>query len=80
MEQDAKEKSYSEKQLVSNLLDVLYRRNRTKENSVVGEKTVIVHLEGKDYVFHDNQVAEQFKKEAMNLINTDHAEIFLEEP
>ena len=80
MEQDAKEKSYSEKQLVSNLLDVLYRRNRTKEESVVGGKTVIVHLEGKDYVFHDNQVAEQFKKEAMNLINTDHAEIFLEEP
>ena len=80
MEQDAKEKSYSEKQLVSNLLDVLYRRNRTKEDPVVREKTVIVHLEGKDYVFHDNQVAEQFKKEAMNLINTDHAEIFLEEP
>jgi hypothetical protein len=80
MEQDAKEKSYSEKQLVGNLLDVLYRRNRTKENSEVGEKTVIVHLEGKDYVFHDNRVSEQFKKEAMNLINTDHAEIFLEEP
>lgn len=80
MELDAKEKSYSEKQLVGNLLDVLYRRNRTKENSEVGEKTVIVHLEGKDYVFHDNRVSEQFKKEAMNLINTDHAEIFLEEP
>ena len=80
MEQVAKEKSYSEKQLVGNLLDVLYRRNRTKENAKVGEKTVIVHLEGKDYVFHDNHVAEQFKKEAMNLINTDHAEIFLEEP
>lgn len=80
MELDAKEKSYSEKQLVGNLLDVLYRRNRTKENSEVGEKTVIVHLEGKDYVFHDSCVSEQFKKEAMNLINTDHAEIFLEEP
>jgi hypothetical protein len=80
MELDAKEKSYSEKQLVGNLLDVLYRRNRTKENPIVGEKTVIVHLEGKDYVFHDNRVSEQFKKEAMNLINTDHAEIFLEEP
>lgn len=80
MELDAKEKSYSEKQLVGNLLDVLYRRNRTKENSEVGEKTVIVHLEGKDYVFHDSRVSEQFKKEAMNLINTDHAEIFLEEP
>ncbi len=80
MELDAKEKSYSEKQLVGNLLDVLYRRNRTKENPIVGEKTVIVHLEGKDYVFRDNRVSEQFKKEAMNLINTDHAEIFLEEP
>lgn len=80
MELDAKEKSYSEKQLVGNLLDVLYRRNRTKENPEVGEKTVIVHLEGKDYVFHDSRVSEQFKKEAMNLINTDHAEIFLEEP
>lgn len=80
MELDAKEKSYSEKQLVGNLLDVLYRRNRTKENPIVGEKTVIVHLEGKDYVFHDSRVSEQFKKEAMNLINTDHAEIFLEEP
>ncbi|MBR6370598.1 MAG: AAA family ATPase [Bacteroidaceae bacterium] len=78
-EKDTKEKTYAEKQLVGSLLEVLYRRNRKKDIGAESEKTVI-HLEGKDYVFQDKKVAEQFRKEALNLVNTDHAEIFLEEP
>lgn len=78
-EKEAKEKTYAEKQLVGSLLEVLYRRNRKKDTGTESEKTVI-HLEGKDYVFQDKKVAEKFLKEALNLMNTDHAEIFLEEP
>lgn len=79
-EKDAKEKSYSEKQLTGTLLDVLYRRNRKKEEGSGKSKTTVVHLEGKDYVFKSEKSANQFRKEAMNLLETDHAELFLEEP
>ena len=78
-EKDTREKTYAEKQLVGSLLEVLYRRNRKKDTGEGSEKTVI-HLEGKDFVFQDKKVAEQFRKEALNLVNTDHAELFLEEP
>lgn len=81
-EKDAPEKTYSEKQLVLNLLDTLYRRNIEKNNNVVDniKDVVVIHLEGKDYVFKNNIIAAQFYNEATNLLYTDHAEIFLEEP
>lgn len=79
-EKEANERSYSEKQLVGTLLDVLYRRNRKKDVTDGNGSTTVVHLEGKDYVFQNDITASQFRKEAMNLLRTDHAEIFLEEP
>lgn len=79
-EKESKEKTYSGKQLVQSLLDVLYQRNlrKAEDNSV--DKKTIVHLEGKDYVFQNENAAREFKKKALHYLNTDHAEIFLEEP
>ena len=79
-EKGSKEKSYSDKQLVSSLLDVLYKRNYQKQVEPLDLQKTVVHLEGKDFVFSDSKVAEQFRKESSRLLNTDHAEVFLEEP
>ena len=79
-EKTAKEKTYSGKQLVYSLLDVFYLRHfRVNEPNSSGKRS-IVHLEGRDYVFLNDVDAGKFKKEAANHLNTDHAEIFLEEP
>lgn len=78
-EKDTRDKTYSDKQLVNNLLDILYQRNFKKDNEDTNARNV-VHLEGKDFVFRDEKVASQFKKEAEFLLYTDHAEVFLEEP
>ena len=80
-EKTEKEKTFSEKQLSNNLLNVLYERifNDVDEKDVYGNP-VIVHIEGKDYVFPNDKSAAKFKKSADKLLNTNHAEIFLEEP
>lgn len=77
---ESKEKSYSEKQLVSNLLNLLYHRNQKKETEHTKDIPVVIHMEGKDFLFKDRKVSLQFTMEASNLIFTDHAEIYLEEP
>ena len=77
-EKEAGEKTYSEKQLVGSLLDILYKRNY-KENNGDGER-IVVHMEGKDFVFQSEKEAKLFKNEARHFLNTDHAEVFLEEP
>lgn len=75
------DKTYAEKQLTNNLLDILYKRNFEKEDkNHVAEDNVVVHLGGKDYVFKSSSIASQFSREAGFLMDTDHAEIFLEEP
>lgn len=79
-EKEAREKTYTEKQFTGGLLDVLYRRNYDKEKVVEMHEGVVVHIEGKDYLFRSEKMAEQFKKEASNYLYTDHSEIFLEEP
>lgn len=77
------EKTYSEKQFTYNLLDILYRRNHEMEKErnaqPIGEN-VVIHIGGRDYVFLSEKAAKQFSKEAGHLMNTDHAEVFLEEP
>ena len=80
-EKTEKEKTFSEKQLSYNLLNVLYERifNNVDEKNAYGNP-VVVHKEGKDYVFPNDKSATKFKKYADNLLNTNHAEIFLEEP
>ena len=74
-----KEKTLSEKQLSYNLLNVLYERVFNDGNKDSGE-SVIVHIDGKDFVFHDNKMAARFKRNADCLLKTNHAEVFLEEP
>ena len=63
------------------MLNVLYERifNNVDEKNVYGNP-VIVHIEGKDNVFPNDKSAVKFKKSADRLLNTNHAEIFLEEP
>ena len=75
------DKTLAKKQLNKNLLSVLYQRTYNKKT--VGpdlNAARVVHMEGQDYVFNNAKAAEQFIKEAGYLLNTDHAEIFLEEP
>ena len=79
-EKEADERSFSDKQLVSSLLDILYKRSYKENSGRDNVETTVIHMEGKDYVFYDSKVAENFKKEASRFLNTDHAEIFLEEP
>lgn len=75
------DKTLAKKQLNKNLLSVLYQRNYNKEYVGSNLNAVrVVHMEGQDYVFNNAKAAEQFIKEAGYLLNTDHAEIFLEEP
>lgn len=79
-EKNDKDKSFSEKQIVTNLLDILYKRiYKEEEHDNIGKKD-IVHFEGKDYIFHSKDAAQQFHREAKNFLYTDHAEVFLEEP
>lgn len=78
-EKESREKSYAEKQLQSHLMDALYERNYHKSADGNNDK-IIVHLEGRDFVFATEKDAKQFRKEAGSLLKTDHAEIFLEEP
>jgi len=80
VEKETNEKSFSDKQLANNLLDILYQRYYDKQTDFSSEKKTIVHLKGRDFVFSDGDQAKQFKKGAMRLLLTDHAEIFLEEP
>ena len=79
-EKAPKDKSFSEKQLAANLLDILYKRNfdMTAERETSGKH--IAHIEGKDFVFHSVQSASLFIDEARQFLLTDHSEIFLEEP
>lgn len=75
------DKTLAKKQLNKNLLSVLYQRMYNKKT--VGpdlNAARVVHLEGQDFVFNNIKAAGQFVKEAGYLLNTDHAEIFLEEP
>lgn len=75
------DKTLAKKQLNKNLLSVLYQRTYDKETISSNLNAVrVVHMEGQDYVFNNDKAAEQFIKEASYLLDTDHAEIFLEEP
>lgn len=80
-ENKEQEKNFSERQFINNLLDILYKRHfwEVNNDNRTTEQTVI-HKNGKDYVFHNEKAAKGFEKEASYLLNTDHAEIFLEEP
>ena len=78
-EQEVREKSFSEKEMVNNLLDILYQRNY-KRTDVAGKNKKVVHMEGKDFLFHSEEGAAKFQKEVASMLRTDHAEIFLEEP
>ena len=80
VEKETNEKSFSDKQLANNLLDILYQRYYDKQTDFSSEKKTIVHLKGRDFVFSDGDQAKQFKKGAMRHLLTDHAEVFLEEP
>ncbi len=75
------DKTYAEKQFTNNLLEILYQRNFKKEKVMQNSKdTIVVHMGGKDYVFFSDKIAKQFSEEAKYLLETDHAEVFLEEP
>ena len=78
-EQEVREKSFSEKEMVNNLLDILYQRNY-KRTGDSGKNKKVVHIEGKDFLFHSVDGALKFQKEVASMLRTDHAEIFLEEP
>lgn len=80
-EKCTKDKSYSEKQFVTSLLDILYKRNyekASKESNAIEKR--VVHFRGKDFVFENTEASKQFEKEVKNHLLTDHAEVFLEEP
>lgn len=75
------EKNFSERQFINNLLDILYERAFDENNSTsTNALQTVIHKNGKDYVFHDEKQTRQFEKEVDGFLNTDHAEIFLEEP
>lgn len=80
VEKSSRERSFSGKQLVSSLLDILYLRYFNKQRGNLDEKKTIVHIEGRDFVFADVAMSKKFQKGASQLLLTDHAEIFLEEP
>lgn len=72
-----RDKTYSDKQFEENLLNILYKRyNKGFKNT----QTKIIHIGGKDFVFKDEVLAKQFEKRANYLLQTDHVEVFLEEP
>lgn len=79
-EGEPKERSFSDKQLTSSLLDILYQRFFDKQNDFSNNNKTIIHMEGRDFVFSDVEMAKHFKKTAHQHLLTDHAEIFLEEP
>jgi len=83
-EKDSKDKSLSEKLLVYNLLDTLYKRHYEKvgQSDLVPmeDEKEIVHIEGRDYVFEQKAMSDIFTREADDLLRTNHAEVFLEEP
>lgn len=81
VEKKEKEKTLSEKQLSYNLLNILYERifKNIGENQKSGGN-IIISMEGKDFVFPDTESAKKFKRDSNNLLRTNHAEIFLEEP
>lgn len=80
-ERQEKDKTFTEKQFIQNLLDILYKRNYNKKIADKNDvKRVIVHKEGKDYVFNSQIAASDFQKEADAHLLTDHVEVFLEEP
>ena len=80
VENETNEKSFSDKQLANNLLDILYQRYYDKQTDFSGKNKTIIHIEGRDFVFSDGEIAKKFKKGAMQMLMTDHAEVFLEEP
>lgn len=80
VESETNEKSFSDKQLANNLLDILYQRYYNKQTDFSGNNKTITHLEGRDFVFSDGEIGKKFKKGALQLLMTDHAEVFLEEP
>ena len=79
-EESEKEKTFAEKQFTNNLLEIIYKRNFKDITDDNTKETVVVHKDGKDFVFQSKETADRFNKEANYLLKTDHAEIFLEEP
>lgn len=79
-ESRGKEKTFGEKQLNNNLLEILYKRNYKEPKTDGNRKTIVVHKDGKDFLFQSQETADRFNKETDSLLKTDHAEVFLEEP
>ena len=80
-ERKEKEKTYSERQFVYNLLDILYKRSHDAHPAAdAGQESVVIHIEGRDFVFRDHKNAQSFVRSFERFIYTDHSEIFLEEP
>lgn len=75
--------SYEQKEERKELLSILYHRlNDYKlqigKNHIVRPETVTI--EGFNFSFSNKETANRFQQSYFNYINTDHSEIFLEEP
>lgn len=79
-ERKQKDKSYSERSFLYNLLDTVYKRIHKSEDDTNDSKPAVVHIEGRDFVFHSEAEAKKFRKKVERLLYTNHSEIFLEEP
>lgn len=79
-ERKQKEKSYSERSFLYNLLDIVYKRLHKSEADTDNLKPEVVHIEGRDFVFRSEKEAEKFRQKVEKLLYTSHSEIFLEEP
>ena len=79
-EKRQREKTYSERQFIYNLIDIIYRRNHTEDINIDVLNSEVVHIEGKDFVFQEHRDAEKFKADVERLLYTDHSDVFLEEP
>ena len=76
---DAGEKiSYEQKEERKNLLSTIY--SNLYDETSQGTCSEIVTIDGFDYHFKEYRDAEKFKALYKKYINTDHSEIFLEEP
>jgi len=80
-EKNRSEKNYSEKQLINNLLEILYYRHfKALDDSQNKPSQIVINKNGRDYIFYSEKDAKAFDREAAHFLNTDHAEVFLEEP
>ena len=79
-DEEEQSKTFAEKKFALNLLDILYERINGTATAENASGQLVVHIEGRDFLFKDNKLAEQFRKQAGNFRQTDHTDVFLEEP